>query len=172
MGALEGGPPERSKRPGEAGALRDLRIANSSRLLLHDLEQLDVEHERRARLDLRRRAAITVRGVRGTDEPALAADLHLLHALRPALDDTVQRKRDRLAALDGAVEDRAVRELALVVDLDLVVEGRARTRTGLDRRDHRSRRGLDRALLCRRLVGECLSGLTLRRRRRHGARAL
>src|SRR5688572_19477553 len=65
-------------------------------LLGDDLEQLDLEDQRGARLDARRRAAVAVGDLRGTDEAALAAGLHELHALGPALDDAVQRERRRL----------------------------------------------------------------------------
>ena len=81
-----------------------------------------------AGLDEGRRAAVAVGEVGRADEPALAADLHQLHALGPALDDAVQRKRRRLAALDRAVEHRAVGQRAVVVHLHLV--GRLRRRAG------------------------------------------
>src|SRR5262245_64600278 len=48
--------------------------------LLHDLEQLDLEHERRARLDLRWRPAVAVGQVRGADDAALATHLHELRS--------------------------------------------------------------------------------------------
>src|SRR5262249_3735476 len=90
------------------------------RLVLHDLEQLAIELERGAGLDLRGRAAVAVRHVGGADELRLAAGLHLGDALGPTLDHLVQREGRRLPALDRAVEDRAVDELAGVVHLHLV----------------------------------------------------
>src|SRR5438309_3637245 len=140
--------------------------------LLHDFEQLHFEDQRRTRLDLRRRAAITVGGVGGADEPALAADLHLLHALGPALDHAAERKRDGLAALDGAVEHRAVHQRALVVHLHLVRRGGTGARAGLERGDDGARGRLDRALLGGRLVDESLARLALRYGRRGDARLL
>src|SRR5581483_5115110 len=130
-------------------------------LLLHDLEQLDLEHERRARLDLRRLAAIAVRDVRRTDELRLPADLHHLHALGPALDDAVQRERRRLAALHRAVEHRTVGQCARVVHLHRVRGLRRVARPGLDLRIDQTGRGLLRALLRRRLVEVALAGLLL-----------
>src|SRR5919198_4494374 len=88
--------------------------------LLQDFQELDLEDERRARLDRRRPALVAVRDVGGAHEPALAAYLHQWQGLAPALDDAPQADRQRLAALHGAVEDRAVDELSLVVDLQLV----------------------------------------------------
>src|SRR2546422_9406674 len=82
--------------------------------------QLHLEHQRRARLDARRRAAITVGEVGRADELALAADLHGLHALGPALDHLIEREGDGLAALDRRVEDAAVGQRALIVHLHLV----------------------------------------------------
>src|SRR5262249_50765699 len=72
-------------------------------LLLDDLEQLDVELERGAGLDLRRRAAVTGRHVGGADELRLAAGPHQCAPLGPALDDLVAREGRRVHALDSAV---------------------------------------------------------------------
>src|SRR5207244_4080949 len=47
-------------------------------LLLHDVEQLDLEDERRAGLDRGRRAAVAVGDVRRAHEPTLASHLHEL----------------------------------------------------------------------------------------------
>src|SRR5712692_7719855 len=88
--------------------------------LFHDLQQLDLEHERRPGLDPRRPSLVTIRQIGWTHQPALAAHLHQRDALAPALDDPgPERQRDRLAALDGAVEHRAVGEGAVIVDLHL-----------------------------------------------------
>src|SRR5919201_6105122 len=152
-----GGRGRRRPPPNGIPATREAR-------LLDDLEQLDLEDERRARLDLRRRAAVAVGGVRGTDEAALAADLHLLDAFGPALDHPVERKRDRLAALDRAVEHGAVRQRALIVHLHFVGGRRTRTGAGLQRRDDGAGRRLDRALFRRRLVDVGLPGFALRHR--------
>src|SRR5256886_17339091 len=75
--------------------------------LLHDFEQLHFEDQRRTRLDLRRRAAITVGGVGGADEPAPPADPHLLPPPRPALRHAASRERAGLPPLDGTVEQPA-----------------------------------------------------------------
>src|SRR5262245_7332975 len=88
--------------------------------LLHDLEQLHLEHEGRARLDARGRAALPVGEGRGAHDAALAPDLHALHRFRPAWDDLVQREGGGLLALHRAVEDGAVGERAVVVHLHLV----------------------------------------------------
>src|SRR3989440_9286184 len=97
--------------------------------LLHDLQELDLEDERRARLDHRGPPLVAVRQVGGAHETAFAADLHQWHALAPALDDAArQADRQRLTALDRAVELRAVDERPLVVDLHSI--GRRRGRAG------------------------------------------
>ena len=69
-----------------------------------------------------RRAARAVAKRRGDDQRALAADLHRHHALIPALDHLADadRERERLPAVDGAVELLAVRQLAGVVHRDLL----------------------------------------------------
>src|SRR5947199_9334821 len=130
-------------------------------LLLHDLEQLDLEDERRAGLDRGRRAAVAVGDVRGADETALAAHLHELQPLGPALDDAVQREGRRLAALDGAVEHRAVGQRALVVDLHRVGGLGRVPRARLDLGDDEAGGRLGRALLARRLLEEGLARLLL-----------
>src|SRR5688572_30720715 len=66
-----------------------------------DAEQLDLEDERRVRRDHVAGAAFAVGDRRRADEPGLAADLHALHTFGPALDDAVERKTCRLAALVG-----------------------------------------------------------------------
>src|SRR5512144_703771 len=90
--------------------------------LLHG-EQLHLEDERRARRDEGARAALAVGDGGRADELRLAADLHLLDALRPAGDDAVQRERGRAAVLLGGVEHGPVDERALVVDLDRARRG-------------------------------------------------
>ena len=73
-------------------------------------------------------AALAVGQLGRADELGLAADLHPLHALRPAGDDAVERKRRRLVALVRAVELGAVHQRAAVVDAHRV--GRRRARAG------------------------------------------
>src|SRR4051812_26889757 len=68
-----------------------------------DIQQLDVEHQRRAAGDFVI-AAIAVGEVGGTHQPRLPAYLHALHALGPAANDVTQRKFRRLVARVGAVE--------------------------------------------------------------------
>src|SRR5438105_4559524 len=165
-------PPGLRRAPGNPGRVSISDDPRRSLLLLHDFEQLHFEDERRAWLDLRRRAAIAVGGVGGTDEAALATDLRLLHALAPALDHAAERKRDGLAPLDGAVEHRAVHQGALVVHLHLVRRGGTGARAGLERGDDGARGRLDRALLGGRLVDEGLARLPLRYGRRGDARLL
>src|SRR5262245_55947056 len=77
-------------------------------VLLHDFQQLHLEHQRGPRLDARGRAALAIGQGRRAHQPALASDLHHLYALGPAADDAVERKRHRLAALHRAVEHGAV----------------------------------------------------------------
>src|SRR4051812_10632231 len=54
---------------------------------LPDADEVDDEHEGRARLDDAARAAVAVRLVRRDGQPAPSADLHAGDALVPALDD-------------------------------------------------------------------------------------
>src|SRR3979411_2850219 len=61
-----------------------------------DSEQLHLEDERGAAGDRRGMADVAVRGVRGANERRLLADVHLLHALGPALDHAVQGELRRL----------------------------------------------------------------------------
>src|SRR5438094_213207 len=138
--------------------------------LLHDFQKLDLEDERRAGLDRGRPALIAVRQVGGAHEPTLAADLHHGQALAPALDDAAQAERQRLAALDGAVEHRAVDELPLVVDLHLVGRRRRGAVARFQRRDDQPRGRLDRALPGGGLVEKRLRRLLLGDGRRRGAR--
>src|SRR5512132_3062561 len=121
------GPP----RPLSLRVLTPNGAVAASALLLDDLEQLDFEHERRARLDLRRRPAIAVRDLGRAHELRLAADLDLLDAFGPALDDAGKRERRRLAALDRAVEHGAVGQSAVIVDLHRVGGFRRRPGDGL-----------------------------------------
>src|SRR5271155_3803386 len=58
----------------------------------------------------------------------LAANFHQLEGFSPARNDTVERHRDRLPALDGTVEHLAVDQLALIIDLHLVSSFGRRTR--------------------------------------------
>src|SRR5216684_3978255 len=119
-------------------------IVSSSgcRCLLHDGQQLDLEDERRARLDARGRATLGVRQIGGTDETALLADLHQLQGLIPALDDAVERKRRRLAPLDRAIEDAPVGQHPLIMHLDLVRGLRLRPLPGGEGLDDQAGGGL------------------------------
>src|SRR5262249_55909532 len=138
-------------------------------LLLDDVEQLHVEHEGRPRLDLRGPPLVTVGDVRRTDERRLAADLHHLESLGPALDDAVQGEGRGLVPLDGAVEHRPVGELARVVDLHRVGRLRRVAAPRLRLRVDQARSGLLRALLARRLGEIAFRGLLFRRRGGAGA---
>ena len=56
----------------------------------------------------------------GNEEAILGALLHELQTLGPTRDDAVQRERGGLAALNAAVEERAIDEHSLVVAFHLV----------------------------------------------------
>src|SRR3989442_10904913 len=77
------------------------KIARTFSLLPGDAEQLDLEDERGAAGDGGRVPVVAVGDVRGADELRLLADVHLLHALGPALDDAAQRELGGLASLVG-----------------------------------------------------------------------
>ena len=100
---------------------------------------------------------IAIRYRRRAHDLRLLALLHLLQRFRPARHNAVQRELGGLTAFDGAVEDGTVDQLALVVDLDHVVRGRACAGACGDRSDHNSGRGLGRALLLRDIVRELLA---------------
>ena len=53
--------------------------------------------------------------ITGDDEFALATDLHRANSLGPAGDDSIEREVDRFAAIDAAVELRAVEQPSCVV---------------------------------------------------------
>src|SRR5664280_1010129 len=69
--------------------------------LLLDRDQLDLEDQRRAALDLRRASRVAVGELRRAHEAGLATRLHELETLRPARDDAGQRERHGLTAVDG-----------------------------------------------------------------------
>src|SRR2546427_6285364 len=100
--------------------------------LLHDLEQLDLEDQSRAGLDDGRRPPITIGDVRGTDQLALAADLHSLEPFGPALYDLIDGKLPGSSPLNRAVEDGPVDEGAVIMGLDLVRGRRRRAGARLD----------------------------------------
>ena len=81
-----------------------------------DVEELDVEDQRRAGGDLRRPPLIAVRDRRGADQPRLAACLHPLGAFGPAGEHLVEPELRRAAVRRRAVEDGAVDEVALIFD--------------------------------------------------------
>src|SRR5713226_685845 len=139
-------------------------------LLAVDAEQLDLEDQRGAARDGRRVSMVAIGDVRGADQLRLLADVQLLHALGPALDHAVERELRRLAPLVGGIEDGAVDQPALVVDLDLVGLLRARALAGAQHLDHQPGGRLLRALLLRRLGEEVLGGGLLLLGGRVGAR--
>src|SRR6185369_1664096 len=88
MGSAEHATPT-MRRPSATRAARRRAASTSGSSgtrgrLLHDLEQLDLEYQRRARLDLAAHRAVAIGEVRRADEAALAAHLHELHGLGPA----------------------------------------------------------------------------------------
>src|SRR6266568_8312785 len=82
-----------------------------------DGEQLDLEHQRRVGRDSAREAARAVAELGRDGELALAAHLHALHALVPALDDLAgaELELEGIAAILAGVELLAVGEPARVV---------------------------------------------------------
>src|SRR5580704_4850973 len=110
-----------------------------------DAEQLDLKHQSGARVDDRGRATLAVGEDCRTNKTTLATDLHELQRLRPARYDRAQIERGRLAALDRAVEHRAIDELALVIHGDLIGALWARTRACSQREIDDSSRRLLRA---------------------------
>ena len=78
----------------------------------------------------------------------LAADFHQLHGFCPAGDDAAQRESGWLVALERAVEHLAVNEATFVIDLDLVVSGRAGARALTGGLDDQAAGGLGGALFC------------------------
>ena len=77
--------------------------------------------------------------MRWTDDLGLLTFFHLLQRFGPAGHDLVQRKLCRFPALDGAVEDCAVGQLAFVMDLHDVHRAGARSISWCNRPDHNSR---------------------------------
>src|SRR5256714_12038864 len=73
---------------------------------LLDLEELDIEEQRRVGRNRAAGAALTVAQLRRDDQRALAANLHPGNALVPAADDlpAAQLERERLAVVLRAVE--------------------------------------------------------------------
>src|SRR5688572_25684023 len=71
-----------------------------------DLQQFDVEHQRRVRRDHASSATRAVAELGRDDQRALAADLHAGDALVPALDHLLRAETERegLAAIQRAVE--------------------------------------------------------------------
>ena len=109
--------------------------------LLADADQFDFEREVAVRRDRADGAiAISRRGRAG--QLRLAADLHLLHPLRPAGNHAIERKDCRAAMLVGAVEFGAVRERAAIVHAHDVGGGGLRAGALLDVLDYDARRQL------------------------------
>src|SRR5690606_14767131 len=89
------------------------------RLLVQDVEEFHLEHQRAARGDrATRRTHVAVAELAGQPEHVLAADRHQLQAFLPARDHARQREHGGLAAVVGAVEHGAVDERAAVVHAD------------------------------------------------------
>ncbi len=85
LGRLKGCPTARDRLPKhELGAW--------SNLFSNDLQQFDVEDERRLGGNERRLAALAIPQIVRNDELALGADVHRADAFRPTSDDTVERE--------------------------------------------------------------------------------
>src|SRR5262249_20398127 len=106
--------------------------------LLHDIEQFHVKDERRAWLDARRHTALAIGELGRTDQTALTANVHVLHAFCPALDDPLQGKSRGLPPLYRTIENRAVNEGAVVVHLHRVSGRRRCARARGEGRDDES----------------------------------
>ena len=78
----------------------------AARCAQRDVDEVDDEDERLARLDRAAGAAVAVGQVRGDGEPAAAADLHADDALVPAADDLADAEAEvqRRAAVPRRVE--------------------------------------------------------------------
>src|SRR5581483_1677784 len=93
-----------------------------------NVEELDVEHERRVRRDGPSRAAGAVAEVGRNDQRSRTADLHPGHALIPAANDFAGAELERkgLVAIAGAVEFLSVAIRCLrVVEPARVMHGHA-----------------------------------------------
>lgn len=88
-------------------------VLQQQRTLL-DAEQFHFEDERAVRRD-RAGTIRAVRQIRRNLELELVAYFHQLQAFRPAGNDLVQSKADWLAASDGTIENRAIKQFALVM---------------------------------------------------------
>jgi hypothetical protein len=97
--------------------------------LLH-LEQFDIKDECLVGPDHTTRSAWSIGEVRWYEETDFSAGLDELEPLGPARDHPVQRKFDRLVALVGTVEFRAVEQSASVVHFHGVRGLGRRTRAG------------------------------------------
>ena len=99
-------------------------------LCLENLEELDLEDERRLRRDHRRETALPVRVLVAERELGDFADLHRRDAERPALDHALADcEHERLVAIAGGVELRPVNERARVVNGDACATGGGRARS-------------------------------------------
>src|SRR5690606_23959884 len=87
-----------------------------SRLLRRlEVDQLDVEHQRRIRSDrTAQRTLLAVAQLRRDPEPVAAAAWHQLQAFLPARHHLVERELRRLTAFARTVEHLAVQQAALV----------------------------------------------------------
>src|SRR5262249_42586897 len=82
------------------------RLGERTAVRLLDVEQLDLEEERRVRRNHAARSARDVTEIRRNQERTLAADLHRRDALVPSLDHAAlpDRERERRSAIERAVE--------------------------------------------------------------------
>ena len=94
-----------------------MRTAFEEQMQTADIDQLNFEGQSRTTGN-RATAALTVGQLGRNHELALAAHLHGLHALGPALDYAIEGELGRLAALRRAVEHLSVRRPTGVVDRD------------------------------------------------------
>src|SRR5882724_10371363 len=120
---------KKSESPGGGSRARRLRAS------LLELEQLDLEHQRRVGRDHAAGAARAVTELGRDQQRALRPDLHAGNAFVPALDDlpVAEREGEGAAAIERAVELGALGavdpEPSGVVHHASLAGGRGRTRT-------------------------------------------
>src|SRR5690606_9659560 len=110
-------PPTRCRRGRPAGP-----AAPAPRAVLLYLEELDLEDQRLVGADTSAGAAGAIGELGRNEYLPLAAGLHELKRLLPALDDALERKRRRRVTAVGTVELGAVEERAAVVDHHRVID--------------------------------------------------
>ena len=105
--------------------MRQVRFqGNQEFRLLVDVEQFNFKNQHLVGTDELTCAAFAVGEGGGNEEFELAADLHELQSFGPSGDHAADRESRGLAALDGAVEHRAVGERSGVVNGDGALFGR------------------------------------------------